>query len=268
MRDNELKKGIIRCLLMIFSMIGLYASAVYAEDKMEKKAYAQDITRMNISAQDKMFLLADDGYAERYKELVEDGWILQDIKIEDCEIVPDNTNMIQPFATYTTSEGKIVTSSYVQPTRSTTKYNNKIYKKAEDLKTYISFASNFINAKWSWIASTLFGINTSQFTVWFNNGYQKLEENATYYLKDAYYKEGTKYWIGYEAMQLKIAGTVMTYYRDANNAPHQKSKDYSKTLKSFNYDKSNVYLVSLAKKYYNTGWVKDQISYSSTYRLN
>lgn len=93
-------------------------------------------------------------------------------------------------------------------------------------------------------------------------------ENGTLHLKDAYYKEGKKYWIGYCAKKLYTAGTVSTYYKDRQENPHRKSRDYSKTFTSKSYNKSNTELVQLARKHYRTGWVNETVADSQTIRVN
>jgi len=41
-----------------------------------------------------------------------------------------------------------------------------------------------------------------------------VEINSTYYIKDAYYKEGNNYWIGYSAEKSAKSVSVLSYYRN------------------------------------------------------
>jgi len=101
-----------------------------------------------------------------------------------------------------------------------------------------------------------------------NNGYQKMEENATYHIKSAYYKEGKNYWLGYRASKMDVAGVISYFYRDSNKTPYADAYDYKNSYKSLNYTTSSDRLVALAKKYYKSGAVDEDITYGSTFYLN
>ena len=216
-------------------------------------------------------LLEDEGFKKQYDELVNEGWVLKDILVENCEN-DANISGIQPYGsdkTYYTRRGKVITSSFAQKEKTTKKYNNKIYDTYQKVQNRISFAISAVSqGKISWIASTLFSIDVTNYAPFVNTGYQKVTENATLHMKDAYYKEGKKYWLGYSVKKLNVAGTVSTYFKDKKENPHQKSKSYSKTFTTQNYNKSNDDLVRLARKYYNTGWVNEKITASQTIRVN
>jgi hypothetical protein len=269
MRKRKNVAGLGAVMLSAVIFVGSSLNVVAAEEVVVETvddSYEQDIMSTDISLEDKYMLLEDEAFEMEYNEMQKEGWVLQDIDVEICEMSGGNFGQSQTFATSTTKEGKVVSKTYVQPTKIKKVYNNKIYAKAQDAKKTLAIASNFAKCKYAWIASTLFSIDTSQLAPFWNTGYQKLEENATYYSKSAYYKKGNKYWIGYGVSKLKTAGSVMTYYRDSKSTPHQKSVDYSKTFKSPNYNKSNTYLVNLAKKHY-THWIDEKMTISSTVRI-
>lgn len=226
------------------------------------------IQEADISSYDKNMLLNDEMFMTRHEELMEEGWVLQDISVDTCTAdAGTSTN-----STSITSQGKVVSSSYVQPTKTVKKYNNKLYAKAQDITKYVSLASDFIDTKWSWIDSKLFSIDSGQYAPWFNTGYLKKEENATLHLKDAYYKEGKKYWIGFCTKKYVSAVTLISYFKDSNKDPVQRSKTFKKTFTGARYNYSDTKLVALAKKYYKndatTGFVTENPSISSIYRLN
>ena len=97
---------------------------------------------------------------------------------------------------------------------------------------------------------------------------QKMEENATYHIKSAYYKEGKNYWLGYRASKMDVAGVISYFYRDSNKTPYADAYDYKNSYKSLNYTTSSDRLVALAKKYYKSGAVDEDITYGSTFYLN
>ena len=100
------------------------------------------------------------------------------------------------------------------------------------------------------------------------NHIKKMEENATYHIKSAYYKEGKNYWLGYRASKMDVAGVISYFYRDSNKTPYADAYDYKNSYKSLNYTASSDRLVALAKKYYKSGAVDEDITYGSTFYLN
>lgn len=138
----------------------------------------------------------------------------------------------------------------------------------QQIKSYVEIGASYLPIPYCWIAATYFSIPAKNYAVFFNNGYQKTEENATLYSKDIYYKEGNKYYIGYNVSLLKDSFSILSYYRDSSSAPHQVTKSSNHSFSSPNYNSSTSTLVKLAKKYYNKGWKSEAISYSSQIRLN
>lgn len=195
------------------------------------------------------------------------GLNVGNVEIENVEQAK-SADRSERSTTVNTTEGKVVVTDYIQPTKSQTKYNNKIYSDIQGLKKYVSFGSSIIPTKVAWVATTLFSLDTSKYAVFFNNGYQKMEENATYHIKSAYYKEGKNYWLGYRASKMDVAGVISYFYRDSNKTPYADAYDYKNSYKSLNYTTSSDRLVALAKKYYKSGAVDEDITYGSTFYLN
>lgn len=79
------------------------------------------------------------------------------------------------------------------------------------------------------------------------NHIKKMEENATYHIKSAYYKEGKNYWLGYRASKMDVAGVISYFYRDSNKTPYADAYDYKNSYKSLNYTTSSDRLVALQK---------------------
>lgn len=102
----------------------------------------------------------------------------------------------------------------------------------------------------------------------YSKPYKKMEENATYHIKSAYYKEGKNYWLGYRASKMDVAGVISYFYRDSNKTPYADAYGYKNSYKSLNYTTSSDRLVALAKKYYKSGAVDEDITYGSTFYLN
>lgn len=258
-------KRLIVCLGLI-SSICLNAVCVQANtitdselnENIELDMYEKWIDEMDLPEEDKEFLIQDNHFREVYEKYEEEGIEINDIDVEDVSEV----NSMARGTSYT-STGKVVSYSHVQPTKSKTYYNNKLYSSYKEVKNYVSIANAFNPFKWSWVASLLFSVPTDQYAVFFNTGYQKTEQNSTVYTKDAYYKVGSRYYIGYAAQRSIESISILSYYRDKNNAPHQSTKTSTKTFNSANYNSSNATLVSLAKKYYDTGWILESIPYSS-----
>lgn len=262
---------LILVMSVVFLGMNARAEGTVVMEPLDQK-FENDILSSLISIEDKQLLLNDGDFKDQYSSLLEDGWELQDISVEECEIDLNDANDIsdsltQTFATTTTRRGKVVTSAFVQRQKTTKKYNNKVYSSYTKVKSLVSFGASLFKGKIAWVASTLFSIDTSDYAPFFNTGYQRVVENGTLHLKDAYYKEGKKYWIGYCAKKLYTAGTVSTYYKDRQENPHRKSRDYNKTFTSKSYNKSNTELVQLARKHYRTGWVNEKVADSQTIRV-
>lgn len=262
--------------LMILQTKSVRASVIDEELGVEDDipTYEETIIESDITLTDKQILLNDETYRERYEKMASEGWILQDIEVENTDIsIPQLGGAVTygTNKTVKTNMGKVVYSSYVQATKRRTYYNNSKYRNAKAIQKYASFASNFIPYDWSWIASTLFSVDTSNLDAYFNKGYQRVEENATYYTKDAYYKNNNWYWIGYSVSRMDVHLSILSYYRDYKGISHQKTYSKSNVYKSRGYNLSDQYLISLAKKYYNGKYVQENISYptySGRYRLN
>lgn len=243
-------------------------------DCSEEATYQEEILESDLAAEDKIMLLSNNDFEERYNAMLSDGWVLQDIEVNDC--VDTETSSMRTFAssksTVKTKQGKVVSSSFVQPRTSKKVYNNKLYQKASDAQKYaqisIKMASKIPGGKKiKWVASKLFSLNTSELAPFFNTGTQEIQTDATYYLKDAYYKSGSKYYIGYEVSQLRQSSTIIAYYRNKNNTPKHKSKSRNQTFTSKSYYKNNDDLVKLAKKHYNM-WYQEPLNVSSTFTMN
>lgn len=246
------------CTLLLITSNGQIVSAnVQTENAtyIESDAdYEQTIKKLQLSKNDEQFLLENEQERELIKQRLSEGLELKSIEITEAR---KNINGQRGY----TSQGKVVYSSYVQPTVSQKYYNNKLYTSAQKCKSAISVALSLPGGKKAetirWIASTLFSIDTSNYAVWFNNGYQKVEINSTYYVKDAYYKEGNNYWIGYTAEKSAQSVSVLSYYRNKNDVPQQKTASKNKTFYSPCYAKSDADLVTLAKRYYKSGFVHE-----------
>ncbi len=272
-----MKKNKRKCIVMLglLTCIILGTKTAYAgEYKGEETSYQECILESNLSLEDKTMLLQSQEAKTNYEKMEEEGWVLQDVEVEDMdEIVPQagNISTYRIDAIVRTTSGKVVYNKYVQAAKKKTYYNNQIYRRALDVKKYASFASNFIPYKWAWIASTLFGIDTSQCDAYFNSGYQRVEENATYYTRDAYYKVKNRYWLGYSVSKMSVSVSILSYYRDAKGTSHQKTHSKNNVFKSRGYNLSDQYLISLAKKHYNGKYVEEHIIYPSNsgrYRIN
>lgn len=275
---TKILKWMFVCImgLIVFQPQNISAAVINEEVNVEDNipTYEETITESDITLADKQMLLNDEAYRETYEKMISEGWVLQDIEVENTDIsIPQlgGTVTYGINKTVKTNTGKVVYSSYVQPTKRRTYYNNNKYRNAKALQKYASFASNFIPYDWSWIASTLFSVDTSNLDAYYNKGYQRVEENATYYTRDAYYKSKNKYWIGYSVSRMDVHLSILSYYRDYKGISHQKTYSKSNVYKSRGYNLSDQYLISLAKKYYNGKYVQEHISYptySGRYRIN
>lgn len=276
-----MRKKVLAALLAVSFVLapGINIQAVTAlqeqgnDDSFENTAYQEEILKSDLEAEDKIMLLSNSDYRERYNAMLADGWALQDIEVDDC--VHADKNSIRTFSsksTVKTKQGKVVSSTYIQKRTSKKVYNNKFYQKASDVQKYAQLAIKTSYSvpgakKVKWAASKLFSLNAYELSPFFNTGTQEIQTDATYYLKDAYYKSGSTYYIGYEASQLKQSGTIIAYYRDKNNAPKHKSKSRSKTFTSKSFYKSNDDLVKLAKKHYNM-WYQEPLNVSDIFTMN
>ena len=86
-------KSVIACLGFMLSGIcafGIFPVNSYAQETVAsgENLYRDDILSADISAQDKSMLLNEKKLQEQHNELLEEGWVLQDIDVEDCEIYP------------------------------------------------------------------------------------------------------------------------------------------------------------------------------------
>lgn len=244
------------------------------DDSLARTTYQEEILESDLMAEDKMMMLTNGDFKKRYDAMIADGWVLQDIEVDDC--VNAGASSMRTFAssksTVKTKQGKVVSSTFVQKRTSKKVYNNKFYQKASDAQKYAQLAVKMSYAvpgakKVKWLASKLFSLNAYELSPFFNTGTQEIQMDSTYYLKDAYYKSGSTYYIGYEASQLKQSGTIIAYYRDKNKAPKHKSKSRSKTFTSKSYYKSNDELVKLAKKHYNM-WYQEPLNVSDIFTMN
>ena len=271
-------KNIICGLLLVTTIISgtgigtesICAAELNNEDintSEEDRNYELVIEKSDLTDADKDWLINNEAYKEKYTEYISQGWELNSVEIEEVNQKAGDTK--SRSTTVNTSQGKVILSDFIQPTKTQKHYNNKIYSNVQDIKKYASFSSNFLPTKVAWIASALFSIDTSQYAVFFNNGYQTLEENATLRLKGAYYKDGKSYMMGYTVSKIDVAGVVSCFYRDTNKTPHAKTHAYSASYHSLNYSSSTDELIALAKKHYKTGEVDEDIMYgTSTIRLN
>lgn len=275
LKKMRTKKIICSLLTSVMVVCGLNVGNVYATEidqghvdtKENISGYETKIEQSDLSEDDKEWLMNNDMYKQEYLKLTLEGWELQNVEIENVEQAK-SADRSERSTTVNTTEGKVVVTDYIQPTKSQTKYNNKIYSDIQGLKKYVSFGSSIIPTKVAWVATTLFSLDTSKYAVFFNNGYQKMEENATYHIKSAYYKEGKNYWLGYRASKMDVAGVISYFYRDSNKTPYADAYDYKNSYKSLNYTTSSDRLVALAKKYYKSGAVDEDITYGSTFYLN
>ena len=224
---------------------------------MSNLEYVNWINELELTEDDKEFLLQDEHFQDVYEQYAE-----QDIELNDIEVLDVCTTQKSARGTTTLSNGKVVPYSHVQPTKTHTYYANKLYSTFANVSGYASIANSFIPYKWSWLVSIFFSLPKEAFEPYFNTGYVKTVENSTVYTKDAYYKEGSKYYIGYAVQKDSHSISMINYYRDKEQAPHQASKSYNVNFVSPNYSASNTQLVAKAKKYYNTGWKLEAISYS------
>lgn len=254
-------KRILYVVLCAFLLIAGEGQTVFANEQNESNSsieadmdYEDTIKQLKLSEKDERFLLENEQEKELIQQRLSEGLELKSVEIIDTQ---ENNNGQRGY----TSQGKVVCSSYVQPTTSKKYYNNKLYSSAQKCKSAIAVVLALPGGTKGqvvrWVASTLFSIDTSNYAVWFNNGYQKVEINATYYIKDAYYKEGNNYWIGYSAEKSAQSVSVFSYYRNKNNVPQQKTVSRNKSFYSPSYAKNDGDLVALAKKYYKTGFVQE-----------
>ena len=136
--ENRMKKiekyAKLHILILVMSVVFLgmnaRAEGTVVVEPVDQK-FENDILSSFISTEDKQLLLNDNDFKDQYSSLLEDGWELQDISVEECEIDLNDANdisdsLIQPFATTTTRRGKVVTSAFVQRQKTTKKYNNKV----------------------------------------------------------------------------------------------------------------------------------------------
>lgn len=264
-----MKKHIVILLVLVLSLGNCMPS--FAMEKNENTSdaeYLAWVEETDLSREDKEFLSENEHFQTRYKDLTDQGWVFTDVDVENVSITNDD-NLVSTMSTSILTDGKIVTGTAVQPTVSKTYYNNKLYSAAIDIQKYVSVAAEYIPSEYAWIASTLFSIDSEDFATGFNNGYQKTEENATLHYKDAYYKVGDKYWIGYNVSKIVVAYSILSYFRDALQNPHQVTKTFHKSYRSPSYEAPNSTLILYAKQHYNTGWVMESITYPSTsIRLN
>ncbi len=267
------KKRLQALLLAVVTICcSMGAEKVNAMDSVSETAEIQEYVekiKQELPSELEKSVLENEEAVERHKELLEDGWVLESIDVEECS--QSEGFGISTFSTVSknkTKSGMVVCSRYVQPTKSKTYYNSRTYTKAQNVKKYASFASSLCSFKWSWVASVMFSIPSAHFAPYFNNGYQKTEENGTLYVKDAYYKEGKKYYIGYSVSKIYTSVSIMSYYRDNKKIPHQSTRSYNRSYQSRKYSYSDSSLVDLARRHYDSHWIDDPIVYPKTCKLN
>ncbi len=228
--------------------------------------YESFISDSSLNDEDKQFFLQDEQYSQRYKQMVKEGWIFKDISVEEIE--EKRKVPASKVATTVLKNGKIVRTEAYHPTSSKTYYNNKLYATAQSVLKLAKIASSFIpNTVISWAASSVLSIPAGQFTAFFNDGYQKTEENGTMHIKDAYYKSKGKYFLGYSVSSYDFNFSVLVYYRDTGKRSHQNTKSFNREYYSPNYTKGNAILIQYAEKYYNKGWKSEYPSYPHNIQL-
>lgn len=150
---------LILVMSVVFLGMNARAEGTVVVEPVDQK-FENDILSSFISTEDKQLLLNDNDFKDQYSSLLEDGWELQDISVEECEIDLNDANdisdsLIQPFATTTTRRGKVVTSAFVQRQKTTKKYNNKVYSSYTKVKSLVSFGASLFKGKIAWVGARI-----------------------------------------------------------------------------------------------------------------
>lgn len=135
------KKIICSLLTSVMVVCGLNVGNVYATEidqghvdtKENISGYETKIEQSDLSEDDKEWLMNNDMYKQEYLKLTLEGWELQNVEIENVEQAK-SADRSERSTTVNTTEGKVVVTDYIQPTKSQTKYNNKIYSDIQGLK--------------------------------------------------------------------------------------------------------------------------------------
>lgn len=130
LKKMRTKKIICSLLTSVMVVCGLNVGNVYATEidqghvdtKENISGYETKIEQSDLSEDDKEWLMNNDMYKQEYLKLTLEGWELQNVEIENVEQAK-SADRSERSTTVNTTEGKVVVTDYIQPTKSQTKYN-------------------------------------------------------------------------------------------------------------------------------------------------